>query len=134
MTNQLDELGVQKLEFSEFIQNIMRLIPNIESTAVKAKMLSTEKHPQIGGNGTPVNCIKSNCRLQASILLKYQNQSVPEPICSQHYQSLVGQIESKSWEHFGNDPIVVENYAIIPGDIWPGVIRARMRQLKNLAP
>jgi hypothetical protein len=134
MANSLDELGIPKLAFLEFIEKIMRLIPNCDSPAVRAKMLSTETHPQIGGNGSPVNCIKSNCRLKANVLLKYQNQSVPDPMCSQHYQTLMGQIESKSWEHFGNDPIIIENYTIIPGDIWPGLIRARIRQLKNLAP
>ena len=134
MANSLDELGIPRLEFQDFLEKAMRLIPNLDSPAVKAKLLSIEKNPQIGASGMPVNCTKSNCRLLADSLVKYRNDPVPAPLCFQHNQKLVQQIESRSWEHFGNDPIVVENYTIIPRDIWPGVIRARIRQLKNLAP
>jgi len=134
LANSLDELGISRLEFQDFLEKAMRLIPNLDSPAVKAKLVSIEKHPQVGASSMQVNCSKGNCRLLARYLIKYKNDSVPAPICSQHYQKLVQYVESKSWEHFGNDPIVVENYTIIPSDIWPGVIRARIRQLKNLAP
>lgn len=134
MANSLDELGITKLEFEVFLEKIMRLIPNLDSPAVRTKLLSIEKHPQVGASEMPVSCIKSNCRSRASYLLKYRNDSVPTAICSQHYEKLVQLIESRSWEHFGNDPIELENYTVIPSGIWPGLIRARIRQLKNLAP
>jgi hypothetical protein len=134
MADSLDEIGITKLEFGIFLEVAMRLIPNVDSPLVRAKLLSIEKHPQIGASNTPVNCTKSNCRLMASFLIKYQNDSVPSPMCSKHYSKLVQLIESRSWEYFGNEQIDVESYTVIPDGIWPGVIRARIRQLKNLAP
>ena len=132
MGSSLENLGIPKIEFNDFIELIMRNIPNRESPEVKARMLSIESHPQIGGNSMEVKCIKSNCRLQASYLIKYRRISIPEPFCSQHIAKLVIQLESKSWVHFGNDPIEVENYTIIY-DLWPGLVRARIRQIKNFA-
>jgi hypothetical protein len=46
---------------------------------------------------------------------------------------LVLQLESKIWIHFGTDPIEVENYTEITNDIWPGVVRARIAQIKKFA-
>jgi hypothetical protein len=134
LADSLEELGISKLEFQDFLEKAMRLIPDLDSPAVKAKLLSIEISRQIGKNGMPVKCIKSNCQLWVTYLIKYRNDSVPAPLCSWHLKQLVQEIESRSWEHFGNDPIVVENYTIIPPDTWPGLIRARIRQLKNLAP
>ena len=134
MANSLDELGITKLEFGVFLEKVMRSIPNLDSPAVRAKLLSIEKHPQVGASEKEVSCIKSNCRSGADCLIKYQNDSVPAPMCYEHYAKLVQLIESRSWEHFGNDPIEIESYTVIPSGIWPGLIRARIRQLKNLAP
>ena len=131
MEKTLEDLGIPKLEFYEFIELILQTIPNRESPNVKAKMRSIELNPQIGGNINPVSCRIGHQGHPADYLIKYPGISVPEPRCDEHMKKLVMELESKTWIHFGINPIEVENYAIIPGDIWPGIVRARIAQIKK---
>ena len=48
-------------------------------------------------------------------------------------EKLVIELESKTWIHFGIDPIKIENYTEITKDIWPEVVRARIAQIKKFA-
>ena len=132
MGSTLEDLGIPKLEFYEFIELILQTIPNRESPNVKAKMRSIELNPQIGGNINPVSCRIGHQGHPADYLIKYPGISVPEPRCDEHMKKLVMELESKTWIHFGINPIEVENYTII-SKIWPGVVRARIRQIKNFA-
>ena len=133
MGSTLEDLGIPKLEFYEFIELILRTIPNRESPNVKAKMRSIELNPQIGGYSNPVSCKIGHSWHPADYLIKYPAISIPEPRCDVHMNKLVLQLESKSWIHFGSDPIEVENYTEITRDIWPGVVRARIAQIKKFA-
>jgi hypothetical protein len=112
---------------------ILQRIPNRESPNVKAKMRSIELNPQIGGNSNHVSCKIGGQGHPADYLIKYPGISVPEPRCDVHMKKLVMELESKTWIHFGIDPIKVENYTEITKDIWPGVVRARIAQIKKFA-
>jgi hypothetical protein len=131
MGSTLEELGIPKLEFYEFIELILRTIPNRESPNVKAKMRSIELNPQIGGYSNHVSCKIGRQGHPAAYLIKYPGISIPEPRCSVHMKKLILQLESKTWIHFGTDPIEIENYTEITKDIWPGVVRARIAQIKK---
>jgi len=133
MGTTLEDLGIPKLEFHEFIELILRTIPNRESPNVKAKMRSIELNPQIGGYSSPVSCKIGRSSHWAAYLIKYPGISIPEPRCSVHMKKLILQLESKTWIHFGTDPIEIENYTEITKDIWPGVVRARIAQIKKFA-
>ena len=133
MGSTLEDLGIPKLEFYEFIELILRTIPNRESPNVKAKMRSIELNPQIGGYSNRVSCKIGRQGHPAHYLIKYSGISVPEPRCGEHMEKLVMELESKTWIHFGIDPIKIENYTEITKDIWPGVVRARIAQIKKFA-
>jgi hypothetical protein len=133
MANTLEDLGIPKLEFYEFIELILRTIPNRESPILKAKMRSIELNPQIGGYSSPVSCKIGGLTHSAGYLIKYPGISVPEPRCDVHMEKLVIELESKTWIHFGIKPIEVENYTEITKDVWPGVVRARIAQIKKFA-
>jgi hypothetical protein len=133
MGSNLEDLGIPKLEFYEFIELILRTIPNRESPNVKAKMRAIELNSQIGGYSSPVSCKIGHASHPADYLIKYPGISIPEPRCDVHMNKLVLQLESRSWIHFGTDPIEVENYTEITKDIWPGVVRARIAQIKKFA-
>jgi hypothetical protein len=133
MGTTLEDLGIPKLEFHKFMELILQRIPNRESAIIKAKMRSIELNPQIGGYSNRVSCKIGRHGHPAHYLIKYPGISVPEPRCGVHMEKLVMELESKTWIHFGIDPIEIENYTEITKDIWPGVVRARIAQIKKFA-
>jgi len=127
----------QEFEFidaNEFLERCMQQIKNGDSSEILSRMRAIESHKQIGGNNTPLKCNHtSNCTLPGHLLIKLRGAPVPKFICSAHWGKFKIELSEKPWEIFGHPPIVVEYAAWITKDISPRLIRARLKQLSDLA-
>ena len=129
----LQDLGIEVIEFDAFMERCLKLIKNPTSPEVIKRMRDIESHKLIGGNSTPLKCNHaSNCTLRGSFLLKYAQNPLPEYICFQHLGRLKLEIKEKSWELFNHSPIVIEFAALVPRETSPRLLRARLKQFKDL--
>ena len=129
----LEELGVEMVDFNEFMRRCLLLIKNPTSEDVQKRMFAIEANKSIGGNSKPLKCTHvTNCTLPGIILLKYVHDSAPDFGCQNHLYMVKKDLVEKPWELFGHPPRNVKYAAWVTKDISPRMIRARLAQLREL--